>query len=164
MGQEAKIRTLKGIIEDAFKDIPYPGDDNIADADHCFECHELAHAFRGKRWQEITLEFLWKGALPNGLPLLKPAAMRYYLPAYMVVSLEHYIEADVIPDFILSMVVPDSTEPDSFFLERFEPLTSDQKRAVRLFLEYLVDEHLDSFPGRVEDGLLQRIEKYWGNY
>ena len=163
MCQEDRIRKLKGIIEDAFKDIPYPGDHNIASEDHCFECSELAQAFKGKRWQDITLEFLRKGLLSDGLPLFEPAALRYYLPAYMVVSLEHYIEADVIPDFILSMVVPDSTEPDSFFLERFEPLTSDQKRAVRLFLEYLVDGCPDDWSGR-DDGPLQGIERYWGNY
>ena len=165
MRREARIRRLKGIIEDAFKAIPYPGDNNIAGADHCDECYDLARAFRGKRWQDITLEFLQKGLLASGLPLFNFAALRYYLPAYMIVSVEHYIEAEAIPGFILNIIVPHSAEPDSFFLESFEPLTSDQKRAVRLFLEYMVDGCPDDWSGDPDDDTpLQGIEKYWGNY
>ena len=159
MDKRDRKAELRQIVEDAFRDIPYPGDDNISSEDHCFECSDMARAFRGKHWKEITLDLLLKDCLGSGLPLFKPAALRFYLPAFILVSIDEFVEADTIPDVVLDLLTPEPAEPDSRFVAKFDPLARQQKRAVRLFIEYLLEEYGDHYP---DDAPRLALDRYWG--
>jgi len=160
MCREDRIRKLKGIIEEAFADIPYPGDHNITKEHHCDECYEIAEALRGKHWRDITPEFLSRHpGLLNAFQLLYPAAARYFLPAYLLALIEcrDADSLEVFPEYVLYALANDSPKYELRFLERFDPLSKDQKRAVRLSLEHLVEADDDIVRESAEDAL----ETYW---
>jgi hypothetical protein len=67
-------------IESAFAEVPYPGDDNIADHQNCLECEELRTYLRGKTWKELSFPKLHD--FHEALPLLTPEAFRFFLPVF----------------------------------------------------------------------------------
>jgi hypothetical protein len=72
-------------IESAFAEVPYPGDDNIADHQNCLECEEL------------------RTYLHEALPLLTPEAFRFFLPGYMLAALTNWDESGMIPYSIVQI-------------------------------------------------------------
>src|ERR1044072_2347402 len=81
--------------------IEYPGDDRIADHKDCPECDDVREHFRGATWRGHSVAELQQ--YQSALPLLTPAALQYFLPAFMLVSLGAWREADDIPFSILYM-------------------------------------------------------------
>ena len=82
-------KELKQGVQDAFTNVVYPGDDNITiSACPCQECSDTREFFQGRHWREVVgsgqpLQLVGWG----GLPILSPQAWRFYLPAYLLVSL-----------------------------------------------------------------------------
>ena len=84
---------LTRLVREAFAEAVYPGEgdeDLIVSGfpDCCAECGETQALFQGKSWREVAES---GEPLQNcgwgGLALLTPKAWRYYLPAYLNVSL-----------------------------------------------------------------------------
>lgn len=81
-------KELKQCIEEAFAEAVYPGDDNITiSACTCGECTETRAFFGGKHWRDVAatgqpFHLMW-----GGLAIMSPEAWRFYLPAYMLLSL-----------------------------------------------------------------------------
>ena len=78
-------------ITRAWADAEYPADDQLAGRDSC--CGEygyVAEFFRGRHWRDVTLESLKDYAGPPAacLSFMSGAALRYYLPAFMLIALE----------------------------------------------------------------------------
>ncbi len=166
--REDKAAELKRVIEAAFKDIPYPGDHNITDEDYCLDDKEVADALRGRHWREVSVDYIAEHPfLRSTLVFLNPAALRFYLPAFMIAIIDDYIEADVLSGFLLRELTPDSHKPSSEFVEKFGSLTSEQSHAVRLYLEYMLEEHPEYKDylgqGPVDDRVLLALERYWGD-
>lgn len=74
-------------IEDAFADVPYPGDEDLTDSTYGEEPEALVEEFRGKTdWRKLDPGFLDQA--PDGwgtaLSFFSPNALRFYLPAYMI--------------------------------------------------------------------------------
>jgi hypothetical protein len=143
----ARVMAIRESIESAFADVPYPGDDNITRCSRpeCLECADVANYFRGRTWHAHTLADLRQ--YQSDLPLLTPAALQYFLPAYMLVSLGAWAEADLIPFFILQMCLPSPPDEDARLRrlreEQFAIFTRQQRAAIA---EYLLewarsDEH-----------------------
>jgi hypothetical protein len=136
-------------IHAAFANTIYPGDDNLINANHCQECADIYEAFRGKQWESLTdVRFLRR--YEAALSLLYPEAFRYYLPAFMRAALVDHETADVILDgleFHLSPPEKDGfldqeslqkygyTHTDSW-LRRVSSFTTEQKSAIRAYLEF----------------------------
>ena len=164
---EDKAAELRRVIEAAFEDIPYPGDHNISMEDHCSECKDVADALRGRHWREVSAKYVAEHGLRDVLPLLYPAALRYYLPAFMIAIIDDYITADFLIIALLAELTPDSHKPCSEFVEKFGSLTSEQSHAVRLYLEYMLEEHPEYKDylgqGPVDDSVLLALERYWGD-
>ncbi len=103
---------LKRSIEAAFAEAVYPGD---GDADIivsgsprcCAECGETQVMLCGKHWREVAAleeglpDFGW-----GGLALLTPAAWKFYLPAYLIVSLSGGKGAENAQDCVVSALIP----------------------------------------------------------
>ena len=47
--------TVQESIESAFADVPYPGDDRIAEHQNCPECDDVREHFRGATWRGHTV-------------------------------------------------------------------------------------------------------------
>lgn len=103
---------LKQSVAEAFADVASPGEgdrDIIVSGSPgcCAECGETHDLFRGKHWLEIAesghslQNFGW-----GGLALLTPQAWRFYLPAYLLVSLGGSESAENAMDCALSALTP----------------------------------------------------------
>jgi len=168
MGEEERderLQRLKDEIEGAFRDMPYPGDDNIA-ANKRDECEEGLAAFKGKHWKDITFEFLVPN-LKSSATFFTPEAYRFYLPAYLMVVAEYYFESDALSvNIIKDLVLPDEGKYEKWkrncdeFYERFEPLNTEQKRAIKSFLEFTIDMYMYRDATLCNDNILA-LERYW---
>jgi hypothetical protein len=93
--------TTQELIEAAFADATYPGDDNIAEHQNCPECDDVRAYFRGKAWRDLKFPELHQ--FHESLPLLTPQAFRYFLPGYMTAVLDNWEQADMIPYSIIQI-------------------------------------------------------------
>jgi len=100
--------TTRELIEAAFADVPYPGDDRIGDDMSCGECADIAEYFRSTTWREHSIHELQKQQ--SALSFFSPEALQYFLPAYMLASLGHWEEADMIPWSILYRWLPEKVD------------------------------------------------------
>jgi len=102
---------LREVI-DSFSDVAYPGDDRIVEgfSGEDLERQRIAEQFRGHRWAGMPLEVLIENT--GALAFFTPEAFRYYLPAYILVALSLYEDANTIPsDLVSALTLP--TEHDT---------------------------------------------------
>jgi hypothetical protein len=144
---------LRKHIEAAFAETNYPGDALLVydNSGHHLECNEVAAAFRGKHWKEISLEILRYHSA--GIVFLTPEAYRFYLPAYLLAAVMHYNQADTIPDSVVFSLIPPADANDfQAYQRRIEGFTPAQRQAIKYFLEYLKQTH-------PEDDVLGDLDK-----
>src|SRR5690242_3388954 len=90
---------LKDTIEKAFAAVAYPGDNNITRCPYnCAECRRIGEYFKGRDWTGHKIEDLRKNNV--ALSLFTPEAFHYFLPLFMLASMDSYEKGDVIPDAI----------------------------------------------------------------
>jgi hypothetical protein len=127
--------SLKQTIAKAFADVPYPGDDNITRCPyHCAECGRIAEYFRGREWTGQTAEELRKYHV--ALSLFTPEAFHYFLPAFLLASLDSYEKGDVIPDSI-RFHFEYAHECQGHFTVRMSKLSADQRKAIIAYLVHM---------------------------
>ncbi len=119
------------LIESTFADAPYPGDDRITDHEDCLECAEIAEYFRGTSWRVHSLAKLWEHHA--ALSLFTPDAFHYFLPAFMLATLEQPREADLIPHSIAFHFTRGLSDEEQF-TQRFSRFSTAQRQAVAAFL------------------------------
>ena len=87
--QPAEAEQIRRCVEEAFADVPYPGDDHITLYPcPCSECNDTREWFGGKHWREmVASDEPFQYAYWGGLAIMTPEARRFYLPAYLMVSL-----------------------------------------------------------------------------
>jgi hypothetical protein len=159
-------------IERAFAGVPYPGDDQLCQGAGAqlegTEEANIAAVFRGRHWRDVPLEDLARYSAT--LSFLTSEAFRFYLPAYLLAAirltpeeLERVPVAGDIEDWLIGHLQPATHHAVlwDFDHQRIDPLTSEQKAAVRSFCHWLYRKRVR------EDGeLLHPDEKalmaYWG--
>lgn len=173
-------------IKKVFECTVYPGDGNIA-TDAKYLSFESLKDFIGKKWQEITLSFLVPKHV-DSLGFMTPFAFAYYLPAYMLATIQHYDRADLIPDNLVaaftvpssedmnelldalkgivdeappSLVTYDIDEATKRFYEIVSLFSDEQKQVIYDFLVYLAEQHGDDF---CSDEPQRAISRYWNRY
>src|SRR5690348_9120011 len=87
-------------IEAAFADVAYPGDENITNEHHCDECYQIAQAFKGKHWRNLT-DVKFFNYHYDVLAFFKPPALQFFLLAFLLVDLKRGTAA-----FILYALTP----------------------------------------------------------
>ena len=134
---------VKMRILEAFRLTPYPADDDLVtdQSGHDPESMEIASAFKGKDWKDVSMEMLHEHA--DSLPLFTPTAFRYYLPAYMIGCIDSYYDLDVTLDGVLFNLTPPkerSGQEWDFFWARAQVFNEQEREAIRSFLE-LMDQY-----------------------
>lgn len=156
--QERTVRQ----INDAFANVTYPGDDNIAydQSGNHIECSQVARRFRGKHSRNLTADFLRKNA--DAIFFFSPAAYAFFLPAFLRASVEDFERADVVPSNVVVSLSPSLLQwtPEQFG-RHVENLTVSQRKAVAAFLKYLDAERADHFP--LGDPKIA-LEEFWSRY
>jgi hypothetical protein len=114
------------------------------------ELRGIQGAFSGKSWRDVTIEVV--EAQWDNLPLLSAQATAYYIPAYMLASLE-----DPEGNHVLSTLL--TLE----HIQIFEGYTVQQCKAVVEFLRWIISERPEEYtspsnlPGEDTDDLPARI-------
>lgn len=140
MAKTARRQSLEKTIFQAFGNVPYPNDNSIARPDDPqIEQDEIKRLFRGKRWQDLSNDFLMynHGALYH----LSEKALIYFLPAFLMASLD-YDQAGIIGIFTVNFLFPSqygSVKPPT---KLFSNLNDAQRDALREFANYLRDENV----------------------
>lgn len=125
--------TLKESISQAFADVSYPGDNNITRCPYnCTECRRVAEFFKGKENYGHTAEALRDYHV--ALSLFTPEAFQFFLPAFMLASMDSYEKGDVIPDSI-RFHFEYSQEMRSHFAVRMSKFSTAQRRSI---IDYLI--------------------------
>lgn len=135
-------------IKTAFGGMPYPGTERIMNDLKGYdpERKQIREEFsRYEDWQDVPRELLLYER--DALSFFEPQGFRFYLPAYMLFSVEDYEGADTIPESIVhSLTLPDAgTELYEFVRERLVLFSEEQRKAVLHFLEYLERCHAEDF-------------------
>lgn len=157
---------LKATIRRVFSSAEYPGDDHIAygGEDH-LEGQQVAEHFRGKQWSDIDLAFI-RGYdefadASACLSFMTDEAFRYYLPAFLLVTLEDFADAGLVAATTVSKLAPWRDESDeamkSFVERRLSGFTPAQREAIGKFLEHMSDTHRDDLEGDE----LDRALSFW---
>ncbi len=113
---------------------------------------EATH-FPATHWRDLSPQTVI--GYPEALSVFTPESFRFFLPAFLLVCIEHYKEADVIPGNLVSGFQPRRDPRDQGRLQsRLDALSPDQRKAVSRVLEYLQREHGEDFlPGSLEAAL-----------
>jgi hypothetical protein len=149
-----RLEALQQQIEQAFVDVPYPGDDHIIDDPYDWEAAELLECFKGKHWKELSYEDLFQ----NSLTFVGLDAYSFYLPAYLLAALDDYERSD----HVVYGLCPMSSEKPKLLqwqLRRYDRLNARQREAVRSFLEYMRDEKREYVFDAEE--IHDALERYW---
>lgn len=142
---------LIALIEQAFADTVYPEGAKITDCSwqNCDECREIAEAFAGKHWTAVIhARFLREHYA--ALSLFQPTAFRFYLPAFMLVTLKSRADLWMIPENLEYHLTPPETEGPfaedwfskfgetklDYWTHRMSGFTAEQKQAIKAFLKY----------------------------
>jgi hypothetical protein len=155
---------LRRLVEQAFAR-EYPGDNRIAGSDPryaSYEGHAISAFHREKRWQDLTLRHLlddYAGDPTACLAFMTPEGWRYYLPAYLLMTLD-WKAADAVGDSVVGALTHPRAREAAFArvaedlgLEREAVLASQSERfearmsglseaelaAVRAVLGYLAE-------------------------
>ncbi len=158
-------------VRAAFTNVPYPGDTNIVYEDDLWDSEGrlVLNALIGKHWTKIEPNIqrpvskdVDAGGYTvfshdNTLSFLTPEAFHFYLPAFLIASL------DVLNNGFIIMSVLSSLSPDRFlmpspvFAQKLALLTEDQREAIGMFWAYLFEHHPDEVSGYNS----ARIAEYW---
>ena len=130
---------LREVIESAFADVQYPGDDQIVACD-CQECVEIRDYFRGRTWRGHSPKRIahFRAALSS---FFTEEAVHYFLPAFLLAALDSDDAAGIVFEGIHhKLIFPDGHKPRHLeeFVRRIERLTAAQRDALVQFLQHFV--------------------------
>ena len=130
--------TLSEQIQQAFAEVPYPGDDNITFG-QCEESQNVLHYLQGRNWEDVSIENL---RLANALNWLSETGFHYYLPAHLRAVIESPTTADTLVDGLKYAFIPPRRNhgtPHEKFNRRITRLTPFQKEVILLVYQKLCD-------------------------
>jgi hypothetical protein len=123
-----------------FSDTSYPGDKNIVEHES-LEGDEVLNVFSGKHWKQLTADTI--DYHHDILPIISPEAFRFYLPAYLIFTLDNFSsDSNAVDHTVFGLCPPRPQNPlFEHFVSRMNVLTLEQKRAVKSFLELVKPEY-----------------------
>jgi hypothetical protein len=170
---------LKLRIDEAFGGLPYPGDEHIVthNCGDCGDCERTKSALKGCHWRDVSLERVEN--VREALTFLSPEGFRFYLPAFMIISLMDYDRADIIVIVVIGrLTLPcasdfdrtneqrfadyyRSGEGEHWFVERVSGFDETQSKVIRQFLGYMRDAHSEEL---LSEDAEKAIERYWHQF
>jgi hypothetical protein len=157
-----KLNEVKLDIERSFADAPPPEFSEIVydDSPRHLEGQWIRNSLAGCHWQKLTCADLLEHEA--SIYFMTPVAFRFFLPAYLICSLNP-IEADAVADSIINSLSPPplgvgTTEE---FMSRISLLQSDELSSVASFFRYFDTYHRDSYP---DDIVHRSLEQFWSKY
>ena len=154
---------LRDRVVQAFKDAPYPGDDNLIRNPLAVQMDDYAQIVahcKGKHWQELDRQAIVNNDV--NLPFFSPEAFRFYLPAFLVVALEDP-EGNEFDKIVFNLLPPppNDSEDVEYFAKMVAGLSRTQREVIRDFLELVAEEEADLPPDIAN--ARQALDTYWGH-
>jgi len=122
----------------AFPPRPFHG--LVSSHNECDEGVSLCRELTGKRWGEIPAAFVDDNS--GSLPLLEPAALVAFLPAWLLRSMETLQDESVVAEFTMYFLCPGSEDEgwdENRIAERVSLFDAAQRGLVRDFLRSTVE-------------------------
>lgn len=146
------LEALKQKIFASFENVPYPKG-RIAPHE-CDECDDVCKTFKNKNWKTISPEILEEN---HGIiPLFSPEAFQYFLPAYLIYSLNNFHEDDTVCQFMLYSITPsnkDINESLAYRRSKFVHFSSEQMSCIYEFLDLArIDENFNNSAKEISIG------------
>jgi hypothetical protein len=148
--ENSNVDSICQAINAAFDDTPYPGDANIVD-DIRGEGAMVAEIFCGKHWKELSPEVLF--LYRNSIPFFSADAYRFYLPAFMIAA---FSNQDILESVLYSLDRKSQID-EIAFLKKAGRLKGSEKKAVKLFLEFIKDNYSRDYPREP----VSALQHYW---
>lgn len=138
------------LIGEAFRNVPYPGDDKIGYADShtgTTNAETVKKIFKGKHWRDILKKSnRWFSSHYWVFSSLTPSAYHFFLPAFMIKSVTDEDDIDLVPDWIVYNFLPPSQKCYKnlmpMYVNRMAKFNLEQKKALITFLRYLKGKHI----------------------
>jgi hypothetical protein len=102
MARTVSIEGFRDRLTRAFPPQPFYG--LVSSHDECDEGIALRQELPGKRWDEIQADFIDFNS--GSLPLLEPDALRAFLPAWLLRSMETLGDQSVLAEFTMYFLCP----------------------------------------------------------
>lgn len=132
-----KLEKLKQRILTAFDDVPYP--EGLIAPHECDECYEIRKTFAGSDWKTIDPKVLEENF--GIISLFSSQAFHYFLPAYLIYSLNRFSEKDnTTLEFTVYAITPGKEAVENrfdYWRERFEEFNSEQMSCIYEFLDFV---------------------------
>lgn len=115
-----------------------------------------------RRWEDVPNAHV--ESCMHGIYHVDPASWRYYIPRYMVWSIENFqTNSSLLSDLTIYQLAPPNeshTGLRKHALERYRMLDAAQSRAVALFLHYMAqhDDDADAYAAS------EALRIYWGRF
>ena len=135
-----KVKYLKKEIFRYFSEVEQPDENKIA-LHECEECRGVRKDFADIKWQEARTELLEKNY--DKLPLFTPQAFNYFLPAFLIYTLNNFDDSfsEVLRMlFTLYALTPGKSWKDkngkisNYYIQQFALFTFTQMNVIYQFL------------------------------
>lgn len=139
MDNKTRVASLRRLIELAFADVPYPGDDKIGQGG--MDGEKLQNNFRGRHWRDIPNDILhWH---QDDLCFFTLAGHHFFLPAYLLGSIQEHEDWELEISTIYSLTMPAARHPRLIkrFLARMSQMDAAQANAITEFLRFKRDTY-----------------------
>lgn len=140
---------LKDAIKAAFANVSYPGDNNITRCPyHCRPCQEIAEYFKAKTSEGHSVEELRDHH--TALSLFTSEALQYFLPTFMLASLDSYDDkVSILPDAI-RFDFEFNLDHRDYFLVRVNQFSTEQRKVIIEFLRFMESKGAGSSEDAIE--------------
>jgi hypothetical protein len=128
--QQMKAMEVVQLIEEAWRDVPFPGMKNIFTPDS-YDDEDIVRYFGNTTWRGHDPANL--RAHSSAFTFFTPEAFHYWFPAFLIAAIQNPEEADVIVQYIPWSLY------DKKSARRWRLFTDSQKRAVVSYLRYQVE-------------------------
>jgi hypothetical protein len=137
------VRQLTEGVRQAFWGVAYPGDDAllVEDSFDCLELEKLQSQEWNSHWAKVPDEMIeWHA---NSLAFLSPEAYRFYLPAFILYTLQKPEATSPVLPYLIYDLLATAEGKRACHRRRIAVMSPEQKRAVLDFLKYVRDELKD---------------------
>jgi hypothetical protein len=150
-----KLELIKN-IRNAFISEEYPGDSNLAsnNASVYPEYENLKNKFKGKQWYELENEFIFNEK--DSLFFLSKKGFKYFIPAFMIASIEEFDEMDDLPNIVIGKFTLPADIDDIILANKiklsnmdwqnpeklsdfFQSTLKEKNKQIHTFIEYMIE-------------------------
>ena len=147
-------KNLIAHIEAAFPTQPIPAHLKLTKGDS-EEAFSYDCIFGGRTWSSLLdAEFLWQNRA--AMTFFVPDAFRYYIPAFMTISIRETRASDLVPAEVISaFTLPSDSGAAAQAMKLYRAFTKSQAAVIRDYLEFFAAWHEEGLDREARKALRQ---------